>query len=209
MLQKGDLKGLREVIPKMEHAGFVNDWISYYEARLLIGEKQWLKAERKLDRMLPGLSRRRDLANLSNQVNFLLADCYQHLGQPDREGEAANRMLSADPNSIPALVHLAESKRAVGKMDEAKDIQRRIREITGEQSDDPADSVLSDGQLQMMIADQLQLPKEKRDWTKVDQAVDAVLATEQYSDVQKTSLKTAVLLVREAVSKLCKWRRRL
>ena len=97
--------------------------LDYLQARLDIAEGEFGKARVTLE------ARLKDLAvfpELGKQADLLLAQCYEHLGNPDKQLAAYERILAIDPLSVPARFGKASALVAQDSLDKALNEYRTL-----------------------------------------------------------------------------------
>jgi tetratricopeptide (TPR) repeat protein len=135
--------------------------LEYLEARMLFVQDDWHNAARKLETLRPLLeklaksdARRTVLAQVMKQTDILLGRCYSQLGDADQQYGAYKRLLSQDPESLPAALGMADALLAMGKLDEALKAYRDVKR------DDKAQGVFVRLLLQRGVT--LSIPPEQR-----------------------------------------------
>jgi tetratricopeptide (TPR) repeat protein len=107
-------------------------WLDYLQCRLLIGEEKWGKAVRLLERTYPrllGQQRQRNNwfnANLARSCSFLLAYCFERMGDPDRAAAAYGRIIADDPLSARGRLGFARMEWGSGRVDNAVKEYRQL-----------------------------------------------------------------------------------
>src|SRR5206468_1770377 len=116
--QDGKHAEAKQAIARLRATDYYPADIDYLDARLLIRDRQWSEAARTLERVrtLPDAS-----PSMAKQVDLLLGQCYEMLGEPDRQFDTYQRMLAADPSSPVARYGKASALSAMGRLDEALD----------------------------------------------------------------------------------------
>jgi cellulose synthase operon protein C len=156
----------KALVNRLEKARAPRPVLQYLGARLLIAESKWAEAIRQLKSLGGDLKRWPDLDKGSH---FWLGQCYARLGREDLSVGAFRAALGIDPFWTPARLNLAESLRALGRIDEALVEFQRI-----EQSPD-APPQLSAALQRLTVLRILSRPVNERDWTAVEAHLDAAL----------------------------------
>lgn len=169
--------------------------VGLLQARLLMAQNRWLPAKQKLDTVRPLVA---ESAQLTRQVDLLLGQCYEMLGQFDEQLAANQRVLSGDYQSLAARVGVAGALAASGKPDAA------LAEFEAIASSLPPDRLPSAPQvwnplLQLRIASQMKRPPGERDWSTIDRLLDTLEQSPVISDAQLALLRSD-LLVRQGQS---------
>ncbi len=124
-LRQGHNAQADELISRLDKEGFPAQELDYLKGRLLINDKQWIKAARLLERTYPQLVGRHTqykdwiAFNVAQQCNLLFAQCYQNMADPYRAASAYAKMVAKDPNSVDGQMGLARMEWASGRLDVA------------------------------------------------------------------------------------------
>lgn len=193
LLQENQLAEVDKVMDVLkESLGSSNPVIGMLEARLLIARQKWLPAKQKLERVRPLVTAS---ADLTRQVNLLLGQCHEQLGQYDEQLEANRRVLGDDPTSLAARVGAANALVASGKPEQAlAEFELVAGSIAPEKL--PAIPQVWSPLLQLRINAQSRKPAADRDWSRVDELIEMLGGSEQISDEQIAIIR-ADLLVRK------------
>jgi tetratricopeptide (TPR) repeat protein len=89
----------------------------YLQGRLLVHQRRWGPAARRLEQARALLGRQLDLAV---QVNLLLGRCYEQLEEPTQMYDAFKRVLDLNPDSVPALLGMGAAEWIQGRLEEAR-----------------------------------------------------------------------------------------
>ncbi len=100
---------------------------------------------------------------------MLAAQCYQQLGEFDKQLDACKQVLAAKPDDLTAQLGVASALMATGKTEEARQEYERLRAAMGTGALQLPHVWLP--VFQFRIADQMKLPAEKRDWTQLENLV--------------------------------------
>ena len=178
LLLLGDLYLQQQSFTKVEDViveftslyGTSNSAISLLEARLLIAQQKWLPATRKLQEIRPLVA---SSEATTKQVDILLGQCHERLGQYDEQLAANRRVLSEEYDSIIARVGAAEALLGGGKPDEA------LAELETVATGMTAERLISLPQvwrplLRLRVDTQSRRRPEDRDWSLVDGLLDAL-----------------------------------
>ena len=160
------------------------------EARLLIAQQRWLPAKQKLEAVRPLVAAS---DSLMKQVDLCIAQCHEQLGEFDEQLAANRRVLSEDHTSVAAQIGIAGALAAAGKQDEA------LAEFETIAAALPANLLEKTPQiwnplLQLRAVEQMKRPAAERDWTKVDQLLDAVEQSATVADAQVALLRCDILV---------------
>jgi tetratricopeptide (TPR) repeat protein len=160
LLQKGDLTEAAEVQDQLRQGELPGAQLKFLQARLLVQQKHWLKASGTLEEAYSELTRWPELAT---QADLLLAQCYDHLGDPDRQLAAFRRAQVSDARQLAVCQGSAAALIKLGRLDEALTELEALLRLPRV----PAAVGIEWAQLQVEII--LRLPPALRDWTPVEQ----------------------------------------
>lgn len=191
-LQAGQLAGAAEAVATLAPESGKNPDIGLLEARLLIATKRWLAARRKLDEVRPLCASN---TALTKQIDLLLGQCHEQLGEFDEQLSANRRVLDEDDGSIAARVGVATALAAAGKTTEALAEFETIATVV------PAERLPLVPQiwgplLQLRLAEQMRRPAADRDWSRIQALLDGLEASGRLPPGQLVILR-ADLLVRQ------------
>ena len=114
---------LMDQIQELKRLSFTPTLLEFLEACHEVNSSQWTKAIQSLSRLQPMLE---PTPELKARVNSLLARCYDHQGEPERQQDAIQRAVRANPNSVQAHVALYENHVERGEIDQAIDEYRKL-----------------------------------------------------------------------------------
>ncbi len=191
-LQAGRLTEAAEALETLTQQGDKNPTIGLLQARLYIARKQWLAAKQKLDEVRPLFAAS---VAITKQVDLLLGQCHEQLGEFDEQLSANRRVLDEDDKSLVARVGAATALAASGKTADA------LAEFEAVATQVPADRLPLAPQiwaplLQLRITSQMRRPAADRDWSRIDGLLDGLAASGQVGAGQLAILR-ADLLVRK------------
>jgi tetratricopeptide (TPR) repeat protein len=169
--------------------------VGLLQARLLMARKRWLSAQQKLEAVRPFVAESDDL---TRQVDLLLGQCHEMLGQFDEQLAANQRVLLGDYNSLAARLGVATALAASGKPDAAS------AELEAVAAALPPDRLAKLPEvwyplIQFRIADQMKRPLANRDWYQIERLVNTLEQSQAVSDIQIALLRSD-LLVRQGDS---------
>ena len=202
-LQVGDVASSEttvELLTKL--VGGSNPAVGLLTARVNMAQQKWLEAQQLLETVRPQANPNSDT---TRQIDLYLGQCYEKLGQFDRQLEANQRVLSGDPNSVAARIGAAAALAASGRKDQALAEYEVIFNAMAP-DDVSAFAQLWNPLLQLRIDSQLTKPSAERSWTDVDALVELLGASPRINDAQIAILRADVMVRkeqgREAVSLL-------
>jgi tetratricopeptide (TPR) repeat protein len=163
--------------------------VGVLESRLLMGRKNWVQANRRLQQIRPLAA---GAPGLARQIDTCLAICAENLGDHDEQLAVNRRILVEDPTSIAARIGSAAALYAAGRNDEALEGYESIAESIDKQRLVASASVWFP-LLQLRIGNAVQQPIATRDWTKVDDLLTTLLESGSVSDARLTLLRADVL----------------
>jgi tetratricopeptide (TPR) repeat protein len=151
----------QENIDQLDKRGAAQPLVDYLKARMLIAQEKWHEAAQMLETLRPLLEKlaksdagRIVLGQMIKQTDMMLGRCYSQLGDADQRYGAYKRLLSQDPDSLPAALGMADALLAMGKSDEA------LKAYRGVKRDDNAQGVFVRLLLQRGVT--LSIPREQR-----------------------------------------------
>jgi tetratricopeptide (TPR) repeat protein len=103
--------------------------IDFLAARILLAEKEWHEASETLEKLHPQLGKLPDFAKKADlllDADLKLAECYGQLGDANHQYAVYKRVLALDPSSDPASRSMAAALEALGKLDDALEVYRRL-----------------------------------------------------------------------------------
>ena len=191
-LDHGEFEQAKTTIQKLKEIGFNDALLGLYQAQILVHEKKWQEAIDKLTLSKSKLIH--DPARVT-QIEMLLAHCKQAVG--DLEGALAlYRGISSQTSGLSgADLGEANILAQTGKNDEALRHYEAIAKTLGDN--------LLDNQnvwhplLQLRKWDQLRQPKDKRDWSKVDQLLEQVKESGKVDPIPLVLLEADILTRKE------------
>jgi tetratricopeptide (TPR) repeat protein len=164
--------------------------IGLLQARLLIAQRRWLPAKKKLDALRPLVA---TSTALTNQIDLYLAQCYEQLGEFDEQLAANRRVLSEDHASMAAKIGAAAALAATGRPDEALVEYESLAAALSAERLAAAPQVWQP-LLQLRVGQQLRRPAADRDWTRTDALLDVLEQSPAVSSTQMALLKSDALL---------------
>jgi tetratricopeptide (TPR) repeat protein len=150
-------------------------------ARLLTHKGAWGEARAVLDRVRAEIPRN---APLAEPLNLLLADCYEHLDNPDQRLEACRRALIARPDSLAARRGLAAALAALRQFDAAV---REYRVLSARLPEARAELA------RLLVHRNLRLAEAARRWAEVERLLGAMPPAERDAAAGKL-LRAEILL---------------
>lgn len=191
-LQEGDLAAVRKTIGTMREAGYLPQIIQFYEARVQIAERKWREAMYTLERLRPLVAGK---AQFSNHVDLFLGYCYEQLNLPDLQLDVFQRLVSSNPEMLPARRGYASALFRTGKYEEALKEYRRIQAALGTE-EFVKDPQLQQAMFQLIVRQISKQPKAQQDWSELEEFLDDVEAADGVDPVQQTLMR-ADLLIRQ------------
>lgn len=163
LLDGGRLDEAKERIVKLSKTNPAQEAIEYLKARVAIAEKKWPEAARMLQRTRPPLEQAG--AELLQQVDVLLAECYAQIDEPAGRLAALERAVGRSGGRAATHLQLAESLWAVGRYDRAIDEFQQGMALPDAPPTGWADLA------QMLMIRNLQRPVREREWKGVEDAL--------------------------------------
>lgn len=150
-------------IAELRKARVLPEVTDFLDARILVGERQWREATRKLEELLSRVSHARSQADVTKKTLLLLAQCYGNTSQPDRAYLAYRRAVALDPLDLTAREGLASTLEVTGKLDEA------IQEYRALSLKAPGASIPL---ARLLVQANLRLPQGQRNWDEPRRTLD-------------------------------------
>jgi tetratricopeptide (TPR) repeat protein len=149
-----------KVIASIRQDTTVGSVAGYLDGRVLFGKERWLVASKKLDEVVPLLSRSQETAaSLGKRAYVMLGDCYGRLGNTDQQLSAFRQAVKIDPSWEPARAGLASALAATGRADEALAEYRKL-------STELPEMQLAAARL--LVVRNLRLPPTQRKWAELE-----------------------------------------
>ena len=191
--QMRDMDGVRKAAELMtrtaDRGRFRPELIRYEEARIKQADNEFSDAARELEAIRPAMARF-DNANYTLQIDMLLGQCYEMLGQPDRQLEAYRRILQAYPGLLGARLGEAGALQALGKYDQAAPslivLAANVKQFPASQS------II----LQLLLNDQMQKPEGERSWDEVDKIAELLYANPSRTEVDNILVKSELAMLK-------------
>jgi len=171
LARRGDTSELLTQIGELKRVNLSPIEIGLLEAMYLMNCTEWKKAILSLVK-LQQLGEQSEESKA--QVQDLLAQCYHHLGDRDRERDAYQRSIRANPKDVQARLALATSLVARGEIDPAiKEYQLLLDQLQERQRE--AELLTIRGRLvELLIARNQQRAVAQRDWNEVEKLINTV-----------------------------------
>src|SRR5262249_39804984 len=123
LLQTGHLDEARKAVAELRRSGWSPARVSHLEARLLVQEGKGAAARRVVEPIRQLLN---DSTELTLQTDLLLGQCYEHLGDPERQLAVYRRAASLDASNAAARQGLSSALLGQGRLDDAIREYRRL-----------------------------------------------------------------------------------
>lgn len=201
LIDIGDLTEARSVVTQMTKNRATAVAIDYLNARLHIQEANWSEATRLLERTRPLVA---NLPELSTQVDFLLAQCFEQLDDPAARLSALGRIITRDPTSVAARSSMGAALASAGRLDDALEQYRQLMALPTA----PAGGWTEVARLMLFrelqrqqrerTADAPRKPKRGGNWKPVEEALDRATAADPGS-VDVVLLRAEVLVAQDKV----------
>lgn len=179
--QAGRLDKAEAQIARLRDLRHPDAAVGYRQARVHAARGEWLNAVRACEAALPELTATSDL---SREVQFFLAECFEQVGQPDRRQAALREAVPADPADplwVPARAKLADALLELGRLSEAA---RTLEGLAARYPD--ANTPLA----RLLLAEQRRRPAAVRDFSGVEAALKAAPPSAE-RDLLRIDLKYA------------------
>ena len=116
LVQQGDTARTADILRRLQERKVPGTQVKYLKARFAMREQQWVPAVAMLESLRAEIV---NLPGLEIQLNVLLADCFQKLGDPAAEEKAYQRVTNADPKNVLARVGLGTLYMNAGRFEDA------------------------------------------------------------------------------------------
>ena len=179
----------RAVVEQMRKKRFRAEQVELAEAKLMMLDEKWLAASEKLEALRPLIA----LVSTdgTTETDSLLARCYALLGQPDRQLEIYNRLLSINSRAPGALAGKAAALMSVGQVEEAYDIYRLLRHQIGRRQFE-LNGRLRDDYMQLL---RILGRNDPRYLAELRQMREGVYSSEGVEDIDKALVKIRTALI--------------
>ena len=167
---------------------FQPEVLRFQDARLAFIDGNFSKASQEFEEIRPAIGRIRS-AEFGQLLDVMLGQCYELLGQWDRELALYRGMLQVQPNMIRPMLGEAVALQNLGRFDEAAPVVRSLSLAVN------TDATVRPQVLQLMINDQQRHAAADRDWSAVKEFAEQFYADKSRSDLDNTLLKSDLLLV--------------
>ncbi len=172
-LEVGDTKSARLTLQKLSATKYPSLLKEFREAELLTLEGNALEASRRLEQLRPQLSKSAEStgnAYYVAQTDYLLMQCYQHLGFYDLTLATARR-FAAESHSLEAELGVGSALMSLGKTEEAKaQFEKLLAYLTSVKNTTAVPQICS-ALVQLRITEQMRLPEDSRNWDSVSKYV--------------------------------------
>jgi tetratricopeptide (TPR) repeat protein len=159
LMDSGEMAEAEKTLDRMRKISAPPAALDYLQARLLMQRGQCPPAAKLLEQ---ARSRLDETAELHNQIDYLLGQCYGQLDEPGRQLDALGRLVKRNPTAA-ARQELAAAQRAQGNLDGAiEQYQFLVR-----QPNVPPAAWVEMARLRLLR----NLQREQRDWKEVEEAL--------------------------------------
>lgn len=156
LIEKGEVEEAGDIMAKLRQEAPVFAPLDYLESCVLARHGEWLPAARLLERTHPQLIR---WPRLRLQAELLLGLCYEQMGDIDLQYAAFRRALSAEPLSVTATYGAARGLVAMGKLEDAAEVYRRLA---------PRMPGFKVHVARLLLQQNLNAPQNQRQWSEFD-----------------------------------------
>ncbi|MBN1394472.1 MAG: tetratricopeptide repeat protein [Pirellulales bacterium] len=155
----------RETIEQLSAGGdYPPPMIDYLKARIEYSQGHWRKAIDGFEGVRGSLV---TMAGLVRKIDEYIGHCYGRLGNREKQEEAIQRILNADPTNPRALAEMANLNYASGQYDHAL---TRFRQLVDTGRAAPASALML---ARMLYMQNMRRPPHGRDWKPVEDALKA------------------------------------
>jgi len=193
----GNEKELQTQIEELKRLNIRPIYTGLLEAQNLITGKEWNKAFLLLTR-LKQLEEQSE--EQKSRVQYLLAQCYRQLGNRDRELEAYQSSIRANPRDLQARLELAASYEARGELAAAIKEYRVLEDLFQREQRVAELTKIRFRLVKLSIRRNQQLPVEQRGWDEVKTLIDLVKESTPESS-SRVILETEFLAAKGEIAK--------
>jgi predicted Zn-dependent protease len=162
-LEKGDLEQAKSVYKKLKESGLSESTYDLFEAQFLMREQKWSQAIDKLNRAKSTVMHD---PRLVAHINTLLGKCHQAKGEMDKAIEFFQGITNKSDALTDADLGVAQVLVVTGRSAEALKQYENIAEKLAERTLEYKH--VWRPLLQLRAWDQLRLPRDQQDWSKVE-----------------------------------------
>ncbi len=187
LAMRGDTQGLGSLIEGLKRINFSPPHLRFLIAYYNINKNEYATARQLLEPLQSELA---GDPKLKAQIKVLLAQCYSHLNDPERQRETYLDVLRDNPADVPArlgwieiLIKQGETDRAIEEYEKLVDTVPQVRRPLA----------------RLLIARNRRQQADNRDWSKVDRLI-ADAAAERPESPEPTILQAESLLARGRVA---------
>ena len=137
--------------------------IEFLEVRQTLAQRKWHVAVAGLERLRPRLE---SIPEAKRSIDEGLIECFTRLQNPDKKNQTISRALSDDRFWYAGRILLAESYAEIGQEDRAIEEYRQLRNFVR----------LPIAATRLELRRMLRQSPEKRNWTKFEEEIDALVA---------------------------------
>ena len=189
-LRERDFEAARDTLKKLTYYRMRPELCDYSQARLLVAEGKMREASQILEPLQANTAKN---PQLSAGVDALMVQCYTVLNQPDRVLSAANRIQNLPEGQIGkaiAEMSLGQNKKALDRFQNlAKQLEENKQLANMPQFYGPI--------FQLQISEELQKPKDKRDWKEADELLAKLREQNLIKDPALSLMEISLLSAKE------------
>ena len=198
-LANGDLDATLQAVKKLQKFPHVEVLANYLSAQVKLAQRKWRPASKQLEELLPDLMARRP--DLGPQAYTALAQCYERLGQTDRQREANRQLLELKPTAWEGYYSEARALARLGRPSDARQrlsIAKRIADAQGIELPD-----LGKWEIALTAAEQSEQPNVPAAETKDlhERFLEEVNARDDLSNEQKAAIHVRFLAQQKQLEK--------
>jgi Tfp pilus assembly protein PilF len=192
-LDRGNLDEARKAYTQLKATGLIESANDYFEGQFLMAEKKWNEA---VERLLKAKGKLLRDPQLVAQVDTLIARSYQALGNVEkaiehyRLAQNAQGLTSAD-------LGLAQMLAATGRNADALKLYEVVAKGYGDRAFDL--QYIWQPLLELRTWDQMRQPKEKRDWSKVEELLAGLNQAGKLDPISSALLQGDLLYKKDQV----------
>ncbi len=160
LIDEGKWADAQRAVDSLGERRVRSELVRYLSARIKAGKTKWIEASQELETIYPLLLE--ESSALAYPADLLLGTCYEQLGDIDRRYDAYRRAVSIDAQRKEGRLGLAGALAAMGRLDEALSVYRRLIDV---------EPTAGTAAARLMILQNLRRPAQQHDWQSVEQVL--------------------------------------
>ena len=162
LIDQGNTTDLLLQIEDLKRLNISPVFVDFFDACYQVNSGEWAKARQSLVR-LQAMAIFESRPELKSRINFLLAQCYSHLNDKERQHDALVEATRANPQDLQAQLNLAASLAARGEIDQAIAVYEKLIPVAPQ---------VRGRLVELLIVRNQQRPAEERNWKNIEELID-------------------------------------